>query len=1068
VHAIIYPDPRITPATINAADSSYTQAGPRPGQPDPQGDTVATVEASGSLASASVVEIKSQRGGLPSSALGAATLVWRSAASGPYYGLDAPWVVRGWEWLIRRANGGSDADSRPFVAATPTGKVLCVSHRATASAQRVDVRTLTPGTGWGAAVVASSGSEIPTQSHPALLVLPSGRVLLYHWVVTAQYAHLRIRATDDEGATWTTLAARSGVGISTDATTGYTLGRIRAAYSAGEVLVVCSLIDNASGNYVLHQFASDSLGYALHSVGVGNQATVAERGRSAEVLPIAGGGFRLVYYYPADAYFVHRSIPTAWRIYHQGTDREEVPVPSFTKGSPDYAAAWVGADSTMWFATSINASPYQILLAWSRDQGETWYHQRAGPYVTLSDVDLEVSTPTACEVRGLVVWVSKFATTTQTFDNDSLVAWYSGGHTNVTWPTVLNEQPYQLQRALWFGQENPANFAGLWTRTAGGAPSEVVNSTGWEITTGVGATVRYDTAGAADITRISVFEGEIKVTSGGSVSSDQIAVRLVSANGVNDYTVTIRLTATQLRVVDNNGAATIATVSVDSSGGLWVRAMLRGASLSVWTAPGGVAAASSWTRLWTLAASSTTLVSSGAPAATGSIRWGQYDAGSAEVAEWRSVASRFISDDSGVISALLGNPEVVDAGAYASLTTLGADWPTTDLLGVRWAPAGVTLPPGVHVRLVDGPTAGRIDEWHIATAYDFGIERVHPRSHPSPRREWRATDDATPSVIAWDLATSDTVVAESELLGVFVERANWRTADIAGWNGAAWVTLGTLNLSAGLESLRYVRQGSAIVVDVANASPATAAWLHRGELAGATVDLGSGAIRRVGRSSSGRWTRENTLRPVLFLDGVTDTEPASGTCNIWRPSGAVLIPTNGTPYRRVRVTIAAADTVDGYHRAGVILLGPALPLGAPSWGRSLEVRPDVELVELDGGARASRVRGPSRRQVAVAWREGLPTVDLYDLTDLPDLLPDGGRAVAADTPSLLAGLLDELEGSHVPVVLVQATDSARRAMSAEAVIYGRITSSAAREVVLGDELSSEVQRVGELVLEAEL
>ena len=40
--------------------------------------------------------------------------------------------------------------------------------------------------------------------------------------------------------------------------------------------------------------------------------------------------------------------------------------------------------------------------------------------------------------------------------------------------------------------------------------------------------------------------------------------------------------------------------------------------------------------------------------------------------------------------------------------------------------------------------------------------------------------------------------------------------------------------------------------------------------------------------------------------------------------------------------------------------------------------------------------------------------------------------------------------------------------STEATIYGRITGTLSREVVIGDELWSEVQRVGELLIEEEL
>ncbi len=82
-----------------------------------------------------------------------------------------------------------------------------------------------------------------------------------------------------------------------------------------------------------------------------------------------------------------------------------------------------------------------------------------------------------------------------------------------------------------------------------------------------------------------------------------------------------------------------------------------------------------------------------------------------------------------------------------------------------------------------------------------------------------------------------------------------------------------------------------------------------------------------------------------------------------------------------------------------------------------------------------------------------------------------GRAVGADTPSLLAGLVDELDGAASPGVLVGALRSGVGTAtqgSSEALIYGRITGTVSREVVIGDELYSEVHRVGELLIEEEL
>ena len=1068
LRGLIYPDPRLTPASIVAAASSYTQTGGLAGQPSGSADA-AGLETAGTPPASGYLEVKTTRGGFAASSLTAAGFVWRDSASGPWHGLDEPWRVAGWEWVVRRANGGSDSDTRPHVIELASGAVLLATHRATASAQRVDVRKLTPGTGWGAAVTASSGTDIPTASHPALLQLPSGRVLLYHWTTASDAAYLRVMASDDDGATWQTVADRVGYPISV-AAGAYTLGRLRAAYSQGTVIVFASLLDNATARYVAQQWASDANGYTLAEVILGDSSTSAtadaQKARAVEVIAHPGGGFVMTYFHPPTSQWRARQLSSAWTPYIYGS--EPVEIPSFTTADPTQSALWY-VGRTLYILVPYTAGGETVAaLSYSRDDGAEWFYGQ----VWTNESDLDPSQLTACAVRGQTVYVGRVATTTQTYDNDSLIAHYAGGWSAPTWPALYREAPRQIPTsATWIGVEDPVNFD-AYTRTATGVPTEAITATGWSITTGAGVAVYYQVGLGASVLEAVIAEVDLAPSSGGATTADRIALVVNQGNGTADYRLSIRFTTTAFRVWDTNGGTALATITTSTTAGIRVRVLMRGSSCTVWYRTTGAASQSAGARTWTLAAASTTLVANASsPLATGYVRWGHVSA-SAAVSEWRMAQIRSFSDTS-YLGLRLGGYELKDdTGPYASQMPIGADMTAGQMLPGLFG-ASADLPGGTRVRLLDGPT-GAGDTWTSVAQYVYGVDKLHPLTIASPRREWRATQDAVDEYIAWALpdTASNAVLSETGSVGMYLGRANFRQADLAGWDGTTWTTLGTLDLAAGLTSLPFVRRGDSIVVDVSAASPTAAAWLHRGELVGGTVAFAGGVSRRIARSTSGRWT-SGTLSPTIYLETVSGTEPTSGTIDIWRPSGVLVVNAVGS-YRRVRVTFRAAATVEDYLRAGVCLIGPWLPLEPYSWGRSLELIPDVELIDVGGGGRVSRVRGPARRTVAVSWREGIPTVGLYDGAAPPYLAGShaiDGRAVGADTPSLLAGLIDELDGAASPVVLVGALRSGvgtATQSSTEATIYGRITGTLSREVVIGDELWSEVQRVGEILIEEEL
>ncbi len=147
------------------------------------------------------------------------------------------------------------------------------------------------------------------------------------------------------------------------------------------------------------------------------------------------------------------------------------------------------------------------------------------------------------------------------------------------------------------------------------------------------------------------------------------------------------------------------------------------------------------------------------------------------------------------------------------------------------------------------------------------------------------------------------------------------------------------------------------------------------------------------------------------------------------PRFTVLVRTALTPYRGLRL-VAVADSYAGSSapipRAGVAVLGAAYLFGLDYDRSSSSTRaPAVDRDQDASGQIYTRVRGKSRRSVAVSWtREGVWTGQVYaELADeyakYSDFAGEEPFTSLHELPMVLDGLVDALDGSHVPVVLLR-------------------------------------------------
>ena len=295
--AFSVPDNRIT---RNTAAESFTEAGPLTGIPDPQQLTDMHATASGQQDAGSQVRVRTQRAGYAGAERGAAG-VWRREGDPLWRGMDPPpkfGTFRPVQW--QDGAGDYKYSRNPHAVTLPDqSEVVAYDYRNDAvSAEAFGVRTRT----FNAQGLLTSEVQVYAQTSqpvatgnltdffPCLLVLPNGRVMLYHFVYEAgPLAQVRAFYSDDSGLTW---AAGEQYCLDADidinASTGLKPLRLTAAYNNNQVCLFIwnqSATNLADSNDILAQYRSTDLGNSFKLI-VQQDGTEAGAGGGT-----GGGGF---------------------------------------------------------------------------------------------------------------------------------------------------------------------------------------------------------------------------------------------------------------------------------------------------------------------------------------------------------------------------------------------------------------------------------------------------------------------------------------------------------------------------------------------------------------------------------------------------------------------------------------------------------------------------------------------------------------------------------------------------------------------------------------------------------
>tara|TARA_S200002703_G_scaffold157499_1_gene165473 strand:- start:579 stop:3845 length:3267 start_codon:yes stop_codon:yes gene_type:complete len=1069
LRGLILHDPRIKTANLDATQSSYTQASPRPGVPEDQNTPRSSMvfETSGSQSAGGALNLRGGRGGYPGFDARGGGLLWKNNAdsSTSWRGWDVPGVVTGFEFIEFNDNGVSVEVANPHAITLGDGTVLLAYTKAATGVadDKITIRSMSPGVAWSTPTSITPESQHP-DLYPALLELPDGSVLLFAWQVDtgAEEAQISVWRSTDAGSTWAVvssyaLATVVGQAASGAGSTGFDLGRIRAAHQNGQIALLVSLNSrdtSVTDTEVIWQYASDDEGATFSRI----DAMVADttNGYNGEILPALGGGFLAFNFDPVSGDLDQRRLGSAFQAM---TTVAATEISQPDKGAPGpigNSAAWRDPDGTLYLVfNQPNASTAQgVVIKRSTDDGASWADLFQDSLETLffsGDASTFLRDYTCAPFEGRVAMVTRFSSDPGTKDDASLACCYLGGSTTVTMPSYSqfrrDTQQVSFARS-WVAIEQPGDVSG-WTATGAGTDSLTVD--GLSVVTSANAREYSRTTSLGSASTASPFGvlAELTVNSGGSTSSDAVGIRFVNADGSNSYDVRVRFSTTGLAVYDQNAGANIGTATVDMTAGVQILAAIGPAKFALWYRLTGTASDND--RAWTAGPSSSSLTSTG----TGSkgLIWGHQSTATAD-SDWRIFN--------------LWNLSAGDLGWESGQTN------PDDLFPRPIAARFIGIDDGVKVRAIDGPVY-QGETWNVNTRYDYAVENLDPALAPSPRRRWRTTGE-TQADIVWDLhGLAADARYGSTTLGLYLGGINWRTGSLWGrQDGGSWVKIGDLDAASGLQPLAFTRTGDAIDPNVAGSVNA-AQYLQRNEYAGGSFASSTSVIRRIVRHTEGAFSNSLTRRATLFLEGVADSDPTSGDGAIWSPR-LLAIAHNVGDYRYLRLRIDAQTTADGFFEIGACVLGPLALFGTPySWGRVIDHQANVELTTARDGTRYARPLGDPRRLVSFSWAEGVDTSAVYSDTGtnaIPDYITGtttgGAQPIGTpyDTPLTLAGVLDEINGSSTPLVYVPAiargTPDFAQYPQRAASVYGRLMTPVRLETVQGDELgatSGEIMRV---------
>lgn len=1059
---VLIPYRQCSPSGFWDDESSFSQASPVAGDPDPDAPSALDLRAVGSQSGGAEVEVLLQRGGHPVRENGAG-FVFKDSEDSDYLGGDPVRVIYGWEPI--EWSSTSPGARHPHMRTSPTTGTAVVAYQLRDGVlNKLMVRRKPRGGVWNNAIEVFSvaSASVDHSLHPCVMVRPDGSFFVYHWVEEdgSTQAQIRAHCSTDDGSSFS-VGERFVLDESVDidgapgsGATGFDLGRIRAAYADGQALLIASISAHdtdliATGTRArLVQYASDSEGLRYEQVFIDTESTGNSFG--AHEIVAVDGVFRMVYIGGHSA-----SVGSPESIYQTVFESAFKAInetsPSLISTGYDHAdydgasglydlselAAWSDENGVLYCVMArITGSGHQGAtgIIRSRDRGNTWEamgdsSQGSAAFGMWHKGDTSNYLVELCgsSHEGRAIVISSWESTTGTYD-PSIAAFYLGGYSSVTMPgQTLFE--LDIDRAGWelnyLAFESPSSLG--WSVSVTGTPTRGIASLGggYAITT-TGESVNVSKTFPGTVEGGVVARAAFDVSFGGSAGSSSTCssgLKIRLADGTDDKRIEIHASTGAFSVHDpsiTSGSNEVGSSvgSLDLTEGIEFKVGLNNGTVSVWYRS---YTADDHAKTWILSHDSLTIGNNSSPQATNLIEFGNPDSGTA-TSKWYEV--HLVSDDGVTTGKYIGPNGLADGQSNPD-----------DLFPVDLTSQPRYLDDGLSVFGVDGP-AKRGDLFSISARSDFSVERMFPIIEPTPRRGWRSIGIAAQS---FAFALNDETGAPgiedcdpgSDLLGVYFGDVNFRTGRIEGYEaGTGWVTVTQFDLAQGLTDLRWTRAGNRVVPDLVSSGPLDPLYLFAGEYTGrGYFELDGDGPFPIGRHGPGVFGATQGLYPRISISGTTPATGTTGTAGVIRPANAVvLFSPKGVDYAGFRVVVDSQATYEGYLKCGVLALGVVLvssPTFSHGWRRSRE--PGFVVEESRDRTAHARVVAPYRDSFAFGWPESVYDGDVRHGPDgppNPDYLfastAPGSEAVAAfgDAPYSIEGVVPFLEESLTPIVCI--------------------------------------------------
>ena len=1083
-------------ATLWDAESSYTQATPQTGVPVPQQSTRATLRTSGTLAADKAYRLRTLRGGF---AGGGASWVWRNEAdlATEFRGWNQPSVLQGFEavrWTD--ASGAFKYTKQPNAITTTTGEIVCAYYTRDTSRTdeygiEVSIRS-TAGT-WSTVLISSTANDVPSLQvqSPALMLLPSGRVLCYYWIFDTSNNEANIRSyySDDDGVSWAlgepavldsaiTYSTTEGAG-----TAGYACRRIRAAYSAGTICLVVQVrraSTTANARDTFQQWASADLGSRFTSVEEWGD-TSGLGGDWHDVLPVQGG-FLFVWLDLSAKDPLSKRIGNAYSkltaATSQATMTSSVDMAEIDGSGKFFldgdCASCVDATGNVYVyprATAVGGME-AIAISMSTTGGRTWETYGQGslasgwsPVYNASDTGTHPRDYSVTAQGGRIVMMTNWDATPGNED-DSLGAIYFGGWSTVTMPNYANRYGSEMNRVgfehTWLPFDLPNNVG--WTAQGAGLAGllngymQIATSTNFK---------RFNISPTGTAAEGIIVLASFEVDIDGVAATDRAGIRVRCESAGVGYIVDVQCSTAAMVIRDEVAGADLAAISsgIDLTAGIDLLIGLGDAKCSVWWRQRD----NNEDRKWVELVKGVAVSDNSGATGTHLIEFGNRSVGTVNT-KWHNLC--WVSDE----------------WAGAGLHSLQAN--PDDLLGRDHSASPSWMHGGTYVTASNGSTV-RGDEWKIVTRYDHEIERaLISGRQPSPRVGWRSTSTAQQQIAFQLTSLADTEIGNG-ILGVALFGTNVGQVQVEGYDKdtTAWVSLGTASATDGLAPLDYVRQGDTVRPSGVTPTSPPEPFINTNEMVDGYFFLGSGTGRTIRANSQGKWTHNSTKHCVLELDGAEAGDATAGSAGSIVPrSWAILLDLKGVRYSGIRITIPTpTGTIpvppQAYWEIGTLLVGSVVLHGDQySWGRTIELQAGTELLEARDRTTRSRVDAPVRRVVSYAWSDAIDQTQATNAAGNAD--PDFAQAsddssaeavtVMGSTAMQMQGIAKRINGADVPVVylprVARFADGVPLAvLNREAeLILGRVITPVSIEGVQGDELVDEVVRVATMTIQEEV